>query len=270
MKINELARLSGINPETIRSYRNKGLLHPVKQENGYYEYSAADYVSLAYIRKMRGYSFTIDDISRMYESQNPEFLLSVFDHEKEFLTAQIADLQNKLRFLELERRHVMESSTINDVMIMQSIDDKIDFYDLDYFLTNAHASHPLGIYAMMTPTLWIDPDVLNGIVTDETVSIRAGIGTYRYLLKDLNTTPPETAITIPNGVCISQMLEVEDMNFISRRQIMPMIRFAAENNYHYLSGTTGYLMNIENRGGRQICHFRIRAVVEKNNVHSAV
>jgi DNA-binding transcriptional MerR regulator len=269
MKINELARLSGINPETIRSYRSKGLLHPVKQENGYYEYSAADYVSLAYIRKMRGYSFTIDDISRMYESQNPEFLLSVFDHEKEFLTAQIADLENKLRFLELERRHVMESSTINDVMIMQSIDEKIDFYELDYFLTNKHAYHRLGIYTMMTPTVWIDPEVLNGGYEGEFVPIRIGIGTYRYLLNDLKTEAPAGSIIIPNGVCVSQMLEVSDISRIRLEQIEPMISYARENHLRYLSGTTGYLMNIENRSGAQICHFRIRAVVEKND-YSAV
>lgn len=30
MKIHELARLSGVNPETIRMYRQKGLLHPGK------------------------------------------------------------------------------------------------------------------------------------------------------------------------------------------------------------------------------------------------
>lgn len=263
MKINELARLSGINPETIRSYRNKGLLHPVKLENGYYEYSAADFVSLAYIRKMRGYSFTIEDIRRMYDNRNPEFLLDVFDHEKQFLSDEIADLQNRLRFLELEQRHIQESSVIDRIMVMQSLDEKIDLYDLDYFLTSRHASHRLGIYAMMTPTVWIAPEVLNGGVHEEYVPVRIGIGTYRYLLNDLQTEAPPGAVVIPNGVCISQMLEVSDMNQIRLSQIEPMITYAGENGYRYLSGTTGYLMNIENRGGRQICHFRIRAAVEK-------
>ena len=269
MKINELSRLSGINPETIRSYRNKGLLHPVQNKNGYYEYSAADYVSLAYIRKMRGYSFTIEDIGRMYSSRDPEFLLDVFEREKLFLLDQIADLQNRLRFLELEQRHIQESSVIDNIMIMQSIDEKIDFYDLDYFLTNRHASHRLGIYTMMTPTVWIDPDVLNGGFDEEYVPIRIGIGTYRYLLSDLKTEAPASSIIIPNGVCVSQMLEISNMNQIRLEQIQPMISYAKENNCRYLSGTTGYLMNIENRDGTQICHFRIRAVVEKND-YSAV
>ncbi len=39
MKINELSRITNIHPETIRMYRQKGFLHPQKQENGYYDYT---------------------------------------------------------------------------------------------------------------------------------------------------------------------------------------------------------------------------------------
>ena len=39
MKINELAKISHVKAETIRMYRNKGLLVPRQNENGYYEYS---------------------------------------------------------------------------------------------------------------------------------------------------------------------------------------------------------------------------------------
>ena len=55
MKINELAKLSGLNSETIRKYRERGLLKPVRNpENGYYEYSWPDFLNLLYIRKLRG------------------------------------------------------------------------------------------------------------------------------------------------------------------------------------------------------------------------
>ena len=50
MKITELSRISGVNAATIRSYRLKGFLHPVKEKNGYYDYTAEDLVSLAYLR----------------------------------------------------------------------------------------------------------------------------------------------------------------------------------------------------------------------------
>ena len=93
MKINELSKLTGIHPETIRMYRKKGLLHPQKLENGYYDYTAADYVSLAYIRKLRGYSFPIDEIAGLYQNQDSEHLLSRFRKEKEIIQNKINELQ---------------------------------------------------------------------------------------------------------------------------------------------------------------------------------
>ena len=50
MKIHELARLSGVNPETIRMYRQKGLLHPARLANGYFDYSACNLYELMFVR----------------------------------------------------------------------------------------------------------------------------------------------------------------------------------------------------------------------------
>ena len=51
MKIHELAHLSGVNPETIRMYRQKGLLHPARLANGYFDYSACNLYELMFVRK---------------------------------------------------------------------------------------------------------------------------------------------------------------------------------------------------------------------------
>ena len=51
MKTNTLSNLSGVNAETIRKYRDRSLLRPAcNPENGYYEYSQADFLNLLYIR----------------------------------------------------------------------------------------------------------------------------------------------------------------------------------------------------------------------------
>ena len=50
MKIHELAHLSGVNPETIRMYRQKGLLHPARLANGYFDYSACNLYELMFVR----------------------------------------------------------------------------------------------------------------------------------------------------------------------------------------------------------------------------
>ena len=59
MKINELAKMSNVNAETIRMYRNKGLLAPRQNENGYYEYSMEDLQALLHVRKLRSMNVSL-------------------------------------------------------------------------------------------------------------------------------------------------------------------------------------------------------------------
>ena len=110
MKVNELSKLTGVNIETIRSYREKGLLHPEKLKNGYYDYGLGDYISLIYIRKYRGYSIGLNDISSFYSAKSNEEIHAVIDKEQQILSERIARLEEEKRYLELERIHLSESS----------------------------------------------------------------------------------------------------------------------------------------------------------------
>ena len=76
MKIKELARATGLNTETIRKYRERGLLRPrCSPENGYYEYSAVDFLNLLYIRKLRGANLSLDTIASTYHGHQADELL---------------------------------------------------------------------------------------------------------------------------------------------------------------------------------------------------
>ena len=75
MKTNTLSNLSGVNAETIRKYRDRSLLRPAcNPENGYYEYSQADFLNLLYIRKLRGANLSIDSIVGTYVCEESESL----------------------------------------------------------------------------------------------------------------------------------------------------------------------------------------------------
>ena len=100
MKVNELSKLTGVNIETIRSYREKGLLHPEKLKNGYYDYGLGDYISLIYIRKYRGYSIGLNDISSFYSAKSNEEILAVIDKEQQILSERIARLEEEKRYLD--------------------------------------------------------------------------------------------------------------------------------------------------------------------------
>ena len=103
MKINELAKLSGLNSETIRKYRERSLLKPARNpENGYYEYSWPDFLNLLYIRKLRGANLSLDAIEATCRSGDAESLLQGYRET-------IADLEKQVR--ELKRREMMLAIT---------------------------------------------------------------------------------------------------------------------------------------------------------------
>ena len=63
MKIGELARQAGTNPETIRYYEREGLLQKAGRSDGNYRiYSSAHLSRLNFIRRCRNLDMTLDEI----------------------------------------------------------------------------------------------------------------------------------------------------------------------------------------------------------------
>ena len=84
MKIHELAHLSGVNPETIRMYRQKGLLHPARLANGYFDYSACNLYELMFVPfrlPPRGmYTYSLNQVPReiCHRRQNSVILFEIY------------------------------------------------------------------------------------------------------------------------------------------------------------------------------------------------
>ena len=102
MKINTLAGLSGVSSETIRKYRDRDLLRPYcNPENGYYDYSNADFLNLLYIRKLRGANLSLDTIGATYSCDGAGALLDGYRETLEELERQIAALKRREMMLRL-------------------------------------------------------------------------------------------------------------------------------------------------------------------------
>ena len=266
MKINELSQLTGINAETIRSWRNKGLLHPVQLDNGYYDYGTEDYVSLLYVKKMRSISLSSTDIEYIINSGTTDQQLAALDRETSTIADEIADLQEQLRFLEFEKRHIKESFSTSEANVLkfQSIDDKFDFYNLlaDRPLLSMDAR--MSLYRMSTPTLYISREVLNGNCSDRLIPLEVGVGTYRYILDQNHIPIPSHARKVPNGICLSEVVRLSTLTEINLIQLKPMMDYAKKLKMPFISGTTGYLIRIHMEDGVPVYWFRIRACIEEN------
>lgn len=263
MQIHELALLTGIHPETIRSYRLKGLIHPAQKENGYYDYTMENIIELAYIRKLREYEVPIQSIQKIFSDNSTSDTISILREEIQDLEQQIETLHKRLRFLEMERSHVEESMQIyhEKVSIMDSVDEKIDFYTIDTSLAT-QLKPSSAFYLTQTPVICIAKDILNGPIEDRIIPIKAGIGTYRFMLEERNIPVPSSAAIIPNGTFLSMMVTITDLEHMNLLQIEPLMRYAKDHHLTFLSDTTGYLARIELKDNRPCYHFRIRACIE--------
>ena len=263
MNIKQLSDITGVHIETIRSYRKAGYLHPLKRPNGYYDYSQQDLVSLFWVRKLRGYAMSMDQIHDFFYSDDPGNLLAILEERKTYIQREITSMELAMRFIDLETRHITEtvSSGANHAVMFQSIDDKIDIYSL-----HNRSDRFRELYFSMTPTVRIAKEILNGPLEDRMIPIQVGMGTYQYILDEHAFSVPEDAVIVPNGLNITQQLALRSFDTIPLMELAPMITFARANNLTYLSDTTGYLMRVEENDGAPVYHFRIRACVERNNI----
>lgn len=267
MKINELSKLTKINPETIRMYRNEGFLHPVKQNNGYYDYSMDDYASLIYIKKLRDFDFSLKEIQQSQQEVSIDQFLQHFDDAENRLEEEIETLKQKIQYIHFERDHVLASFQENrsDAFLQQSVDEKIDLYP-PYI--NDSFSKDSQQFFDTTTCIFIPKDILNGEIQDKVIKTKTGIGTYRSLLNRKHLPTPDHAIIIPNGLCISMILYMNTLTSINIKDLEPMMSLSKQLNKPFISDTTGYLVGIQYENNQPVYIMRIRACVEKNDVVS--
>lgn len=270
MKVNEIAKMSGMNIETIRMYRNMGFLHPTKLSNGYYDYSMQDFVSLSHVRKFREFDFSLDDIQKLEHEYDIPMLLEEFKTVEERINTEIQLLQEKIRFIHFERDHVLSSKNTRDtnVTVNQSVDEKIDLYPPFKQTVPLLPDDTPGFFLYTTTPIFISKDILNGEVEDKIIETKLGIGTYRSIIDKYNLTIPQEAIIVPNGLCISQTIRTKDLTHINIKDLSPMINYAKKLKQKFISDTTGYLVGIHYEDASPTYLMRIRACIEANDTIS--
>lgn len=262
MKINELARLAGLNAETIRRYRERGLLRPERNpDNGYYDYSDADFLNLLYIRKLRGANLSLDTIANTYRSGEAEALLSGYRETIEELDAQIQSLLLRRRMLLVSYRHYERDAADQSIRLIDAFGEKVDLYfsrgTLDPVLSEWVRHIELFTLVLAVERRWFEEEAL-----PPQVPVRVGLGTYVTLLKENGVPIPDGCARFPEGRYVSFFLEVEQTDTLPAAALAPIRAFLRENALRPLSGTTAYLYRVDTSGERMKFIFCARLRVE--------
>ena len=245
MKINALAGLSGVSSETIRKYRDRDLLRPYcNPENGYYEYSNADFLNLLYIRKLRGANLSLDAIGATYSGDGSAALLQGYRETLEALERQIEELKRREMMLRLTYRHY-ERDALNprEIREIESFGTKYDCY-FEANRMDPGLSKWIENVDLFTLVVCIGREYFEMEELPKRIPIRIGIGTYQRVLEEAKMAIPETARAFPQGVYASFFLETEDLYAVGPEQLDEIRRYLREKRLRPVSDTTAYLYRV--------------------------
>ncbi len=90
--IGEIARIYHIGTDTIRYYERKGLLKPVRGENGYCYYSGQSIWRMNVIRNLRGLGFSVDRIRDYFQNRTARTTEALLREELSLIDARLDQL----------------------------------------------------------------------------------------------------------------------------------------------------------------------------------
>ena len=261
MKIHELSRLTHVNVETIRMYRNKGLLTPRQGENGYYEYSEDDLQNLLSIRKFRGMDVSLSTIAYTYTHADVDGIVEGLRQEYDQLEARIAAMRRRQFMLKVTVDHY-DSYRSNRESVME-LEIPHDRYDMIYTCRKAYPDVDLWLdnFELFTQGVRIPEAYLQGEALPERVPVQLTLGTYQPILTEHGVPIPPGAICVPRGRYLA-VIAVCRGSRIEREPLQRLLDYARERGLRPTGESTAFLFRIERTPEGLQFYYRLRIRVE--------
>ncbi len=123
----ELARLAGVNKETIRFYERKGLLlEPERTPAGYRIYTVADLDRLVFIRNAQQLGFSLQEVKELLEIADGKIsgcakVKKLAERKVDFISSQIQSLSKLKKVLNSLIKQCSGIGGITDCPIIESL-----------------------------------------------------------------------------------------------------------------------------------------------------
>jgi DNA-binding transcriptional MerR regulator len=102
MRIGEVARVAGVNTQTVRFYERRGLLSkPRRKASGYRDYAPEAIQRVLGIKRAQKLGFTLSEIQELMQLEEPGLHI---EHVRSIASAKIRDIDERVRALKGIRR----------------------------------------------------------------------------------------------------------------------------------------------------------------------
>lgn len=204
-KINEIAKLYGIGPDSLRYYEKLGILKPRRGANNYRLYSLKDLYKLNILRDLRGLGFSMEQIKDYLDGQSIDNTLGLLRREELLLRRRIDDLKAREQII---KNRISSLSTLRDspdgTVFVESCPERYCVQvtehitrdeEMDFLIKKLHKKHENIVQDLGTLTIgaFISvPDLKNGISN-----------VYTSVFFVLGGIPAEYDFTLPAGSYLS-------------------------------------------------------------------
>ncbi len=124
----KLAKRSGVNIETLRSYEKRNLIDPPRRsEAGYRLYTPADILRIRFIKNAQKLGFTLNEIRELLKlrikvNTSCDSVLKKAEHKRTEIMVKIKDLQSMKRALDQLIHKCEQSIPTEDCPILESFE----------------------------------------------------------------------------------------------------------------------------------------------------
>ena len=264
--ISRLAERIGVSADTIRYYRDLGLLNPRQSLNGYYEYTPSDALMVLYTRERRGQDLSLQSISASLEHETMSSygdILSKLDQK----------LRRSLEITQLALERVSETQQYISCGIRLLREGGAEAYQglgtwtLCTFDSEGFSKGSLAVWTDHFPFTYaviiIPTEELTARRGSEPYKIGAGCGALDKYVRRFEL-PHEHAVLHPAARYARACITLRNPFEISSNDIRPLLDYAEKNRCSLSGGVGARLLFIEDICRRPLYYLMIWGRLDPN------
>ena len=252
--ISRLAQALGLRTETVRHYRECGLLHPRLRENGYFAYDPGDALSALLVRELRSQEASLPDIKQALDTQ------SMADYCR-MLDGRQAALEEQAELLRLQQERLRETQVYAScgVRILGGVEEfdgpptwAVGVLTREGLARESCLDRWVEHFPFTYVSVTIPLEELTGRTGREPYRLSVGSGALEKYVERFHLPLPQGAFFQPGGHFIRTCVPVEDVLALSPEDLRPLYDYAAARRMRFVSHTGGRLLFIERSGRRPL------------------
>ena len=248
--IKQLEKCIGVSTDTIRHYRECGILNPELRENGYHEYSINDMIKILMTKEMRSMDISLKTVKEFLYNR------SMLDYTQ-WLEQREQVLQEQIRLLNLEMERLQETKVYAScgVRILNQVEE---FDGPPTWAVSCAESTRQTIQGTVLekwiehfPFTYVSATIpLNDLMETQgntPYPIYFGTGALEKYIDIFSLPLTENAFYQKGGHFLRTCIKTKDIFQVTPNDLKPLLDYAKEHHYRFASCTGGRILFAESK-----------------------